>query len=244
MLGSIIRAGSLVGVTVPWSVAAAVVAPIAQGRLLKPVSKLWANQLLMTCGVKVEAFGPPEPLDPNGAYLVMSNHTSHFDVPSIYSVAPIDMRPVAKQELAAIPFFGWALKRGAAILIDRRDKERAYQSINEAAQTIREGRSVLMFPEGTRTPTEELGALKKGAFYLALAARVPVVPVAVLGTKAVLPAGGWRIMPGRVQVRFGRPIDTIDLPDGEAGREQLMDQLRAAIAELVREGREHDRLRT
>ena len=241
MLGSVFRAGSLVGVTVPWSVAALFVVPVGRGRYLTPIARMWARQLLTLCGVKVEVFGPPEPLDAP-AYLVMCNHTSHFDVPSLYSVTPIDMHPVAKKELGAIPFFGWALRMGAAIMIDRKDQERARQSIEAAAETIRAGRSVLMFPEGTRTPTEELGDLKKGAFHLAQAARVPVLPVAVLGTRSVLASGDWRIKPGEVQVRFGRPIDTQDLPEGDEGRQQLMHQLRTAIAALVAEGRGEPRL--
>lgn len=241
VLGPIVRAAVVVGVTVPWSMVAAAVTPIDRGRFFTPVAKRWAQQMLALCGVEVEVFGPPVPLTAP-AYLVMSNHSSHFDVPSIYSGAVIDMRPVAKQELGAIPIFGWALRSGAAIMIDRKDKERAHASIEEAAQTIREGRSVLMFPEGTRTPREEVGDLKKGAFHLALAARVPVLPVAVLGTRQVLPSGDWRIRPGRVQVRYGRPIPTAHLPDGDEGRQVLMDAFRAAIADLVREGQDHARL--
>ena len=128
---------------------------------------------------------------------------------------------------------------GAAIMIDRRDPERARASIARAAETIRSGRSVLMFPEGTRTPTEALGELKKGAFHLALAARVPVLPVAVLGSRSVLKSGDWKIHPGTVQVRYGRPIPTEDLPDGEEGRSRLMEAFRAAIDSLVEEGRAH-----
>ena len=241
VLGSIVRAGCLVGLTLPWSIVALFAVPIGRGRLLTPIARTWGRQLLAVCGVKVEVFGPKVELDAP-AYLFLSNHTSHFDVPSIYSAAPLDMRPVAKQELGAIPFFGWALRMGAAIMIDRRDPERARASIEKAAQTIRSGRSVLMFPEGTRTPTEELGALKKGAFHLALAARVPVLPVAVLGTKAVLESGDWRIHPGKVQVRYGSPIPTADLPEGVEGRNRLMDAFRAAISDLVEEGRAHRRL--
>ncbi len=236
VLGSVYRAAALVWVTVPWSFLVLVLAPIQEGRYTPPVVRLWARHLLLMCGVKVEVFEPPEPLD-EPAYLVMSNHSSHFDVPSLFSATSIDMRPVAKEELGSIPVFGWALRMGAAIMIDRRNSEKAHASIQRAAETIRSGRSVLMFPEGTRTPTEELGPLKKGAFHLALAARVPVLPVAVLGTREVLPSGGWRIKPGRVQVRYGRPIPTADLPEGEEGREILMGAFRRSIAELVRESR-------
>ncbi|MEL7372425.1 MAG: lysophospholipid acyltransferase family protein [Myxococcota bacterium] len=241
MLGPLFRAGALVGVTVPWSVVALFALLASRGRFLTPIAQQWARQLLMLCGVKVEVFGLDEPLD-EPAYLVMSNHTSHFDVVSIYSVTPIDMRPVAKKELGAIPFFGWALSLGAAIMIDRKNTERAHASIERAAKTIRGGRSVLVFPEGTRTPTEEFGALKKGPFHLAQAARVPVLPVAVLGTHDILPSGDWRIRPGTVQVRYGKAIPTDDLPSGEEGRERLMRQVREAVAELVRQGRSEGEL--
>ena len=235
MIGVLWRAVALVGVTVPWSLAGAVAVPLSGGSLVTPMARGWARQLLALCGVKVEAFGPPEPLtDP--AYLMMSNHSSHFDVPSIYATTPIHALPVAKKELGAIPFFGWALHMGAAILIDRKNADRARASIDKAVATIRAGRSVLMFPEGTRTPTETIGDLKKGAFHLALAARVPVLPVAVLGTRKVLRSGDWKIRPGRVQVRYGRPIPTAEFPEGEEGRERLMQAFRAAIESMVAEG--------
>ena len=235
MLGPLVRGAIMVGITVPWSIVALFIAPFAKGRYVIPIARLWARQLVSLCGVKVEVVPPKERLD-GPAYLVMSNHTSHFDVPSLYSVSPIDMRPVAKKELGSIPIFGWALRMGAAIMIDRKNSTKAHASIEQAAAVIRSGISVLMFPEGTRTPNEELGPLKKGAFHLAQAARVPVLPVAVLGTKKVLASGDWKIRPGRVQVRYGRTIRTDDLPAGDEGRQLLMDRFRAAVAELVRDG--------
>ena len=132
-------------------------------------------------GVEVRIEGDDQPLNAP-AYLVMSKHSSHFDLLGIFAKMPIDMRPVAKRELGRIPIFGWVLRAGAAIMIDRGDREKAKASIARAGETIRGGRSVLLFPEGTRSAPDHVAPLKKGPFHLAAEARVPILPVAVIGS--------------------------------------------------------------
>lgn len=219
-----------------WSTVALIAVIVRpRTRVSCAIARIWGKMAYRACGVRLEVHGREQRFDAP-AYLVMANHTSHFDAPGIYAAVPIDMRPVAKRELGKIPIFGWALVRGAAIMIDRENKREAHASIDRAAETIRRGRSVLMFPEGTRTPPGTLGPLKKGPFHLALAARVPVIPVGVVGTGEVLLPGDWRIRPGRVVIRIGAPIDTASLPDGEAGREALMSQVEAALRALTAAG--------
>jgi 1-acyl-sn-glycerol-3-phosphate acyltransferase len=207
-----------------------IVAPFTQA--VAHVSRWWAKVLVRVCSVELEVEGL-EHAQPGRPYLVMANHTSHFDVPCLFASVPILVRPVAKKELAFIPVFGWVLWLGAAIMIDRGDRQRAVASIERAGRTIRGGRSVLMFPEGTRTPPGELGPLKKGPFHLAITARVPVLPIGLVGTGAVLRRGDWRIHPGRVSVRIGAPIDTAGLSDDEAGRAILADRTALALADLM-----------
>lgn len=220
--------------TIGYSMKAAALLPFDGGRRVTKVAQTWAHRVNALCGVEV-AFEAEAPLDAP-SYLVMSNHSSHFDVLAIFDVLKIDMRPVAKRELAKIPVFGWVLKAGAAVMIDRGDKEKAKASIDRAAETIRGGRSVLMFPEGTRTETEHVQDLKKGPFYLAVASRVPILPVAVIGTPQVLRPHDWRINPGKVSVRVGTPIETAGRGEDGAAREALREEVAAALEALVAKG--------
>jgi 1-acyl-sn-glycerol-3-phosphate acyltransferase len=217
--------------TFVWSIAAIVALPFGPSVVLR-IAAIWSRQILFVCGVEVDCGPPPVALD-RSAYLVMANHTSHFDVLSLYATLPIrGMRPVAKRELGYIPLFGWALALGAAIMIDRGNRDRAVASIERAAKTIRSGRSVLMFPEGTRTPQGELGPLKKGPFHLAVEAKVPIVPIGIHGTGDVLESGDWRIRPGRVAIRIGAPIDTGGR-EGDEGRDALMREVEIALSRLI-----------
>lgn len=217
--------------TIFWSLCAILMLPFARYGATTRVAQLWAKQVTAMCGVHVTLEGDV----PRGdAFVVLANHTSHFDVLAIYSKMPVDMRPVAKRELGFIPIFGWVLAAGAAIMIDRKSKARAVASIARAGATIRSGRSVLMFPEGTRTPPDTIGDLKKGPFHLALAAQVPVLPVGVIGTGSILLPGDWRIRPGAVTVRIGEPIATAGRSDGPEDRAWLMGAVREALEALTK----------
>ncbi len=219
------------GLTFAWSAPSVLAAPFL-GRRMSKIARAWASQVTKVCGVEVEFVSPPVPLDAS-AYLIMANHSSNFDIPALFSAMPLDMFPVAKRELQFVPIFGWALKAGAAIMIDRRDRERARASLEKAGVAIREGRSVLMFPEGTRTHGESVGELKKGPFHLAMAARVPILPVSIAGTEAVLASGDWKITPGHARVVVGEPIPTEHLADTPEGRAALAQQVRQALNGLL-----------
>ncbi|MBI4820214.1 MAG: 1-acyl-sn-glycerol-3-phosphate acyltransferase [Deltaproteobacteria bacterium] len=196
------------------------------------VARAWGRGSISIADMKLSVEGL-EHIDPARAYLVMSTHTSHFDTPALYATLPMPVRFVAKKELTYIPIFGWALVAGAAIVIDRRNRKKAMASIDRAAKTLRSGTSVLMFPEGTRTPEGQLGELKKGPFHLAVGTKAPILPVAVIGTGRVLPVGDWRIRPSLVTLRMGRPIDISDLGDDEAAREEVARRVENALRSLL-----------
>jgi len=189
------------------------------------VGRRWVEWSLWTCGVRVRARGL-ENVDPGRSYVFMSNHQSVFDIAALMTTAPTPIRFVAKRELAWIPLFGWALALSGHVLIDRGHRSRAIQSLERAAARIRGGTSVVVFPEGTRSPTGRLGPFKKGGFHLAIAAQVPVVPVTVSGSHRTTPKRSLRIESGEIEVVYGKPIPTRGMQ-----RED-----RELLAKLVREG--------
>ena len=190
------------------------------------VARSWVRWILTTCGVRVDVSGL-EHLDPSRAYVVMANHQSVFDTVAIVASLPISFRFVAKRELTWIPFFGWALAAGGHVIIDRGNHESAVRSLERAAERVRGGKTVVIFPEGTRARTGELGEFKSGGFYLALAAQVPILPVSVSGSSRITPPRSLRIESGRIQVHYGEPIPTAGL--GLDDRQRLKEQTRSAI---------------
>jgi 1-acyl-sn-glycerol-3-phosphate acyltransferase len=139
---------------------------------------------------------------------------------------------VAKRVLFWIPILGWSMWMCGFIPIDRSNRESAIRSLEEAARKVREGTSVLVFPEGTRGPGGGLLPFKKGGFVLALQAGVPVVPIAILGSERIMPKGSLRVGRGRIRVRLGRPIPTAGRKSG--ARDALMGEVRHAIETLER----------
>jgi 1-acyl-sn-glycerol-3-phosphate acyltransferase len=147
---------------------------------------------------------------PARAVIYMSNHQSHLDIPMLYATLPSPtIRMLAKAELFRIPLWGRGLRAAEFIEVDRSNHGRAVQSIEHAARLIREGVSVYLAPEGTRSVDGRIGKLKKGGFHLALETGAPIVPVAIRGTIDIMARGGLVMRLGRrVSVRIGPPIDT------------------------------------
>lgn len=165
--------------------------------------------------------------------IFMSNHESQMDPPVLIGALPIPAVYIAKKEVKYLPFVGWAAWVAGVIFIDRSDRERAIQSIREAAEEIRGGKSVVIFPEGTRSRTGGMLPFKKGGFALALDAGVPIVPMATVGGREVLPPDSLRLHPGPYVVAVGDPVD----PATHADRESLMADVRSRIETLMAEAR-------
>jgi len=207
--------------------------PICDGkRACDEAPRKWSRAILRLTGVEVEVEGEGA-IDLERSQIVVSNHQSWFDVFALSTCFPGRFHFVAKEELARIPIFGRAWQVCGHIKIDRGSRSSAIESLRRAGEKIRRERtSIIMFPEGTRSPTGELQRFKKGAFRLALEAGVPIVPVAVIGSRDVMPKGRWTVRPGRIRIRFGAPIDVSRY--SVETRDELLRRAWVAVAALKR----------
>ncbi len=213
--------------TVFWSLPAVVLAVVDRsGESVVWIARRWIRWVLASCGIRVVQVGT-EHVDPGRSYVFMSNHQSVFDIAVLVHTLPVSFRFVAKKELTRIPFFGWALLASDHVLIDRGNRERSVRSLRRAVERLRAGSSVIIFPEGTRSPTGELREFKSGGFQLAIEAQVAILPVTVSGTQHITPKSSLRIESGVVKVVYGKPIDTQGLAMSE--RKALKDLVRLAI---------------
>ena len=200
-----------------------------RGDLTSAVARLWGRGLLAAAGVRVEVEVHPAVV-PSRGYLVMANHASYFDVAAMLAVIPGTYRFVAKRSLFAIPVFGWALRAGGFIPVDRKDKRRAREVWAAAGDRVRRGASVLFYPEGTRSPDGRIHRFQRGAFLVALKTGAPIVPAGISGAHAVLPRRRWTVRPGTIRVRFGPPIDPAEYSLRE--RDELIRRVREEVGRL------------
>ena len=226
----LIRAAILVGSTVVFGLGTIAVALLAGARRAYHVALMWARLNRWASGARVTARGL-ENLDRSRSYVFMSNHESNADIIAIaYALQDFQLRWVAKKELLRVPVFGAALRALGSVVIDRTDREAAIEVYREARARMESGVSVMVFPEGTRGPGDALLPFKKGGFVLALETGMPIVPIGVLGTRAVMPRNGWTIDAGEVEVRIGRPIETAGRTLDD--RNRLIEEVRVAIETL------------
>jgi 1-acyl-sn-glycerol-3-phosphate acyltransferase len=195
----------------------------------------WAHRIVADhTQLDVEVHGR-ENLVPGETYLVMSNHQSHYDIPVLFEVIGPNIRMITKEELFRIPIFGNALKLGGFISIDRGNRHAAIESLERARELMASGTHVWIAPEGTRSRTGELLPFKKGAFYLALEAKLTILPVTIDGTRNALPADDLRSRPGaHVTVTLHPKIDaTPYAAKGKAGRDELMTEVRRVLGSAL-----------
>lgn len=208
--------GTLVGVVPP------------RGDWTRKGARLWARIILWATLVRLEVHGASRVRQEPVVY--MSNHESWLDIPALLVAIPGQVRFLAKRSLFAIPFLGWAMRAMGFIPVDRENRRTAVKSFDQAAARIRAGRSVLVFPEETRTPDGTLLQFQRGGFLIALKAGLPIIPVGIWGARRVLAKKSYLLRPGRVVVRFGEPIPTAGL--GVTAKGELMARVRAAIEAL------------
>jgi 1-acyl-sn-glycerol-3-phosphate acyltransferase len=199
------------------------------GRTMLRLGPVWIRWILATFRVRVEAAGL-ENVPTHAPVILMSNHQSLVDIAAIVSTLPPTQswRFVAKKELTRVPIFGQVLVASGHVIIDRGDRERAVASLRRAAEIIRSGTTVIVFPEGTRSPRGNLRTFKSGPFHLALEAQVPIVPVTVSGSQRITPKGQLIVHHGVVKITYGKPIPTRGLSNDD--RHALAARVREAIA--------------
>lgn len=230
----------LVLLFVPFlTIAASLAVLIGRGLLRIPVVKiqavprLWGRLIAGWSGVQVRVEGLKQ-LDRSKPYIFVANHQSQFDIFVLDGFFPMDFRWLAKKELFRIPVFGWAMLLAGSIPVDRSHGRQALKSLDEAAKRIAAGASVIIFPEGTRSPDGQLQPFKAGGVQLAIKAGVELVPMAISGTHEVLPKGKVLIRPGKVVIRLGMPVDSRDYSTKD--KQALAELLHDRVAFLLRKG--------
>ena len=198
------------------------------GNPVHVIARIWARSILMVSRVHVSVSGLSN-IEPDKSYIYMANHQSNFDIPVLLGYLPVQFRWLAKAELFKIPVFGRAMLGAGYVKIDRFNQESAFASINEAAQKMKDGVSVMIFPEGTRSRDGNIRSFKKGGFVMAVDSGVPIVPVILRGTWPIMAKNSLRINRGDVEMEIARPIDTIGY--SRETKEDLMQKVRTVICQ-------------
>ena len=167
---------------------------------------------------------------PARAVVFCSNHESNVDPPVLFQALHKRLHILYKAELKKLPILGIVMQAGGFVAVERDRREASMASIEVAAQSIRQGNSFLIFPEGTRSRTEALLPFKKGGFIMAIKAQAPIVPVAVSGGREAMRKGSWIVRPVMVDVRIGEPVETAGLTLDN--RDELIDTVRARIEDM------------
>jgi 1-acyl-sn-glycerol-3-phosphate acyltransferase len=192
----------------------------------------WAKSILFVSNVNIHTLGASN-IDPNRSYVFMANHQSNFDILALFAGLPVQFRWLAKAELFRIPIFAQGMRGCGYISIDRSDRESAFKSIREAAEKIKNGASVMIFPEGTRSLDSKLLPFKKGGFVLAADSGVPIVPMVITGSFAIMPKNQWKAKPGTICLEILPPI--VSTSSESRNKDDLLERVRNAIAEALAE---------
>lgn len=177
-----------------------------KGKMVFGLSKIFSKTILLSSGVKIDCRGK-EGINKKEPYLFISNHMSYLDIPILMQALPSNIRFVYKKSMTKIPVFGWAMYLGKYIPIDRKNVRSALKSLKDASGLIRKKISVVMFPEGTRSPDGIIHEFKKGMTIISEETKCRLVPVTVIGSYNILPKNTLRINPGKVKVIIDKPVE-------------------------------------
>ncbi len=220
-------------------VGALIVIPLAwvrpSSRLIERVIHAWSRVWLWAGGVKLHVEGR-ELVDPTRSYVVVANHRSNFDIMAHFLALPIPIRFLAKKELFKIPLLARAMRGVGIIEVDRGAGVSIHEQVNrQAKQSIARGHSLIIYPEGTRSRSGEMGAFKKGAFTIAISLGLPVLPVTIQGTRAAWAPEAKTIHGGKARVVIGAPLETTGMnhSDIDPLRNQVRELISATYAELA-----------
>jgi len=198
-----------------------------KGEMAHLCARLWGKVALLANGVRVKVEGL-EQLRDEGPYIFMANHQGSYDIFALLGQLPFQFKWLAKKEIFSIPILGWAMTVAGYISIDRDGTRETVEAMNKAAQKIQKGMSVVIFPEGTRSADGSIQPFKKGGFTLAVKSKVPIVPIALAGSREILAKDRLAISPGNIRVRIGHPIETSHCSTKD--RQTLMEEVREAIS--------------
>jgi 1-acyl-sn-glycerol-3-phosphate acyltransferase len=202
------------------------------GNLSYLLGRLWAWLIIKTLGLKVEVKGL-ENLKNLKSFIIMANHQSHLDVASIMATFPHQLRFLAKKELVRIPVFGWAMFLQGHVVIEREKRESAFKTIDLAAEKVKRGKKLVVFPEGTRSAGNSLLPFKKGGFVLAIKSGAPIVPVSIYGTHKILPKKSLHLGEGKiVKILVQPPVDTSSFT--MENKESLIDLIKTRIEDGIK----------
>jgi 1-acyl-sn-glycerol-3-phosphate acyltransferase len=195
-------------------------------------ARMWSRLILKTTGVRVRVEGL-EKIRPGATYVFVSNHQSIYDTPVVFASLPYQLRIIAKESLAAFPVLGWHLRRGGHLFVDRKHPDRA-GILKRWRALVSEGLSLIIYAEGTRSPDGHTARFKAGSFLLAIQAGLPIVPLAVIGTRQVMPKGRLQTEPADVELVVHEPIQPpeIDNPTAHDAK-ALADRVHAIVAAEV-----------
>jgi len=205
------------------------------GHFAHKCARAWSWLILKTTGVRVTVEGLDR-IEPGKTYVFVSNHQSIYDTPVVFASLPYQLRIIAKESLARFPILGWHLKRGAHLFVDRRNPDRA-GILRRWRGLVSEGLSLIIYAEGTRSSDGHVARFKAGSFLLAIEAGLPVVPLAVIGTRQVMPKGRLRTEPAEVTLVVHDPIvppplDAPTIQDAKAFAERAHDIVASTVETL------------
>ena len=179
-------------------------------RILHGFARFWSWLIIKTISSPIKVVGL-EQIDTSKPYLYAVNHASALDIPVLYVYLPFQVRIVFKKELLSYPIVGWHLKRSGQVCINQQNPASSIGSIRSALKGLKAGLSLVIFPEGGRTPDGQIKPFLPGAFFLAIKAQVDIVPVALVGTYELLPMNTYHIKCRPLEMRVGQPIPTVGL---------------------------------
>jgi len=198
------------------------------------VARFWVSLVLPCLGIRVKVkYLHPVPTD--RPVVFASNHASQMDILALYKALPVEFRFIVKKELFNIPLLGLAMRTAGYISIDRSGGRAAVSSIKMAARQLKEGASIVIFPEGTRSPDGRLRDFKEGGFMLAIKSGCPVVPVAIRGSSKVLKKGSLIAHPGTIEVILGKPIGGLDNREKKLSRKEITRLAHEQVAQMLRQ---------
>ena len=205
-----------------------------RGRILGICARNWGRTILYLSGIKYSVSGLDNLKPENKSYFFVSNHASALDIPLAFAGIPVWLVSIAKIELKTIPILGWVMTTAGHVFVDRKNKEKAFLSLENAKKALNKNpRSVLIFPEGTRTSTGELMHFKTGGLKMAIDLGIPIVPVACKGTYEMLRKGSKKMGNNKLELKIGRPI--INKINEKLDKKDVAIYLKKSIEKLLNE---------